>query len=103
MPQVVTIGDINIDVIAHVPGYPQKGGEGLAEQGHIYCGGSAANTAIVLGRFGVDVGMIGRVGEDVLALLALAGLAEAGVDGRLYSARPSNYDGHHAHRRYPRW
>jgi ribokinase len=82
MPQVVTLGDINIDVIAHIPGYPQKGGEGLAEQGHIYCGGSAANTAIVLGRFGVDVGIIGRVGEDVLAPLALAALAEAGVDGR---------------------
>jgi ribokinase len=82
MLQVVTIGDINIDVIAHVPGYPQKGGEGLAEQGHVYCGGSAANTAIVLARFGVDVGIIGRVGEDVLSLLALAALAEAGVDGR---------------------
>ena len=65
MPQVVTIGDINIDVISHVPRYPQKGGEGLAEQGHIYCGGSAANTAVVQGRFGVDVGIIGRVGEDV--------------------------------------
>ena len=93
MPQVVTIGDINIDVIAHVPGYPQKGGEGLAEQGHIYCGGSAANTAIVLGRFGVDVGMIGRVGEDVLALLALAGLAEAGVGGRCIQRDPQTMTG----------
>ena len=88
MPQVVTLGDINIDVIAHVPGYPQKGGEGLAEQGHIYCGGSAANTAIVLGRFGVDVGIIGRVGEDVLAPLALAALDEAGVDGSCIQRDP---------------
>jgi ribokinase len=82
------LGDINIDVIAHIPGYPQKGGEGLAEQGHIYCGGSAANTAIVLARFGVEVGIIGRVGEDVLALLALAALAEAGVDGRSIQRDP---------------
>jgi len=93
MPQVVTIGDINIDVIAHVPGYPQKGGEGLAEQGHIYCGGSAANTAIVLGRFGVDVGIIGRVGEDVLAPLALAVLDEAGVDGRCIQRDPQTMTG----------
>lgn len=93
MPQVVTIGDINIDVIAHIPGYPQKGGEGLAEQGHIYCGGSAANTAIVLGRFGVDVGIIGRVGEDVLAPLALAALAEAGVDGRCIQRDPQTITG----------
>ena len=93
MPQVVTIGDINIDVIAHIPGYPQKGGEGLAEQGHIYCGGSAANTAIVLGRFGVDVGIIGRVGEDVLASLALAVLDEAGVDGRCIQRDPQTMTG----------
>jgi ribokinase len=93
MPQVVTIGDINIDVIAHVPDYPQKGGEGLAEQGHIYCGGSAANTAIVLGRFGVNVGIIGRVGEDVLAPLALAALTEAGVDGRCIQRDPETMTG----------
>jgi ribokinase len=93
MPQVVTIGDINIDVIAHVPGYPQKGGEGLAEEGHVYCGGSAANTAVVLSRFGVDVGIISRVGEDVLALLALAGLAEAGVDGRCIQRDPQTMTG----------
>lgn len=93
MLQVVTIGDINIDVIAHVPGYPQKGGEGLAEQGHVYCGGSAANTAVVLARFGVDVGIISRVGEDVLALLALAGLAEAGVDGRCIQRDPQTMTG----------
>ena len=93
MPQVVTLGDINIDVIAHIPDYPQKGGEGLAERGHIYCGGSAANTAIVLGRFGVDVGIIGRVGEDVLAPLALAALAEAGVDGRCIQRDPEAITG----------
>ena len=93
MPQVVSIGDINIDVIAHVPGYPQKGGEGLAEQGQIYCGGSAANTAIVLGRFGVDVGIIGRVGEDVLAPLALSALSEAGVDGRCIQRDPQTITG----------
>jgi ribokinase len=93
MPQVVTIGDINIDVIAHIPGYPQKGGEGLAEQGQIYCGGSAANTAVVLGRFGVDVGIIGRVGEDVLAPLALAALDEAGVDGCCIQRDPETITG----------
>jgi len=93
MPQVVALGDINIDVISHIHHYPQKGGEGLAEQGHIYCGGSAANTAIVLGRFGVDVGIIGRVGEDVLAPLALAVLDEAGVDGRCIQRDPETITG----------
>ena len=87
------MGDINLDVIAHVPEYPQKGGEGLAEQGHIFCGGSAANTAIVLGRFGVSVGIIGRVGQDALAPVALGALAEAGVDGSCIQRDPRTITG----------
>jgi ribokinase len=82
MPQVVTLGDINVDVIASIPCYPAPGGDGLAEQAEVHSGGSAANTATVLANFGVDVGIIGRVGRDALAEQALARLAEAGVDLR---------------------
>jgi len=80
MPQVVTLGDINVDIIAHIPRYPPSGGDGLARRASVHGGGSAANTAAVLARLGVDVGLIGRVGEDPLAEWALAELAEAGVD-----------------------
>jgi ribokinase len=78
--QVVTFGDINVDVIASIPRYPAPGGDGLAERAEVHSGGSAANTAIVLANFGVEVGIIGRVGKDALAEQALARLAEAGVD-----------------------
>ena len=80
MPQVVTLGDINIDIIASIPRYPSPGGDGLAERAEVHSGGSAANTATVLANFGVDVSIIGRVGRDVFAEQALACLAEAGVD-----------------------
>jgi ribokinase len=80
MPQVVTLGDINVDIIASIPRYPAPGGDGLAEWVEVHSGGSAANTAIVLSNFGVDVGIIGRVGRDAFAEQALARLAEAGVD-----------------------
>jgi ribokinase len=80
MPQVVTLGDINVDIIASIPRYPAPGGDGLAEWVEVHSGGSAANTAIVLSNFGVDVGIIGRVGRDAFAEQALAHLAEAGVD-----------------------
>ena len=80
MPQVVTLGDINVDLIAHIPRYPRKGGDGLAERMTIRGGGSAANTAIALARFGVQVGIVGRVGDDPLARYALADLEAAGVD-----------------------
>jgi ribokinase len=80
MPKVVTLGDINIDIIAFIPRYPSPGGDGLAERVEVHSGGSAANTATVLANFGVDVGIIGRVGRDAFAEQALARLAEAGVD-----------------------
>ena len=80
MSQVVTLGDINVDIIAFIPRYPSPGGDGLAERVEAHSGGSAANTATVLANFGVDVGIIGRVGRDAFAEQALARLAEAGVD-----------------------
>jgi len=80
MPQVVTLGDINVDIIASIPRYPAPGGDGLAEWAEVHSGGSAANTATVLARFGVDVSIIGRVGRDPFAEQALARLAGAGVD-----------------------
>jgi sugar/nucleoside kinase (ribokinase family) len=80
MPDVVTLGDINVDIIARVPYYPSPGGDSLAEGVDVRAGGSAANAAIVLGKFGLDVSIIARVGEDILADLALSDLREAGVD-----------------------
>jgi ribokinase len=77
---VVTLGDINVDIIASILRYPSPGGDGLAEWVELHSGGSAANTATVLANFGVDVGIIGRVGRDAFADQALARLAEAGVD-----------------------
>jgi ribokinase len=80
MPDVVVLGDIAVDVLASVDNYPPKGGHALAEHLHMAGGGSAANTALILGRFGLEVTILARVGADPLADLALSILEEAGVD-----------------------
>ena len=80
MPDVVILGDINVDVLARVPFYPPPGGDSLAEGVDVRAGGSAANTAVVLSKFGLEVSVVGRVGKDVLADYALSDLREAGVD-----------------------
>ncbi len=82
MSRVIALGDINVDIIAHIPSYPRPGGDGVARQARLYSGGSAANTALVLARCGIDVGLIARVGRDALAAQTLVELTEAGVDGR---------------------
>ena len=79
MPDVVTLGDITVDVIARIPHYPALGGDSLAERVDIRAGGSAANTAVILSKFGQAVSIIARVGQDLLANYALADLQRVHV------------------------
>lgn len=80
MPDVIVMGDINVDVIFTIPAYPLPGGEAIASATQIHTGGSAVNTAIALAKMNVDVGFIGRVGQDSLAEKVLSDLKESGVD-----------------------
>ncbi len=80
MIEAIVLGDINIDVLMSIAVYPSPGGDAPAAQVITRAGGSAANTAIALAKLGVGVKMIGRVGEDAWADLALRALAESGVD-----------------------
>ena len=79
MADIVALGDVNVDIIAHFPSFPGKGEDALAYSTEMHCGGSAANTAMALARMGLDVVLISRVGTDSLALKALNSLREAGV------------------------
>lgn len=79
MFDLVTLGDINVDILARVRSYPPWGGDSLVDKVDLRAGGSAANTAIVLSKFGLSVTIIARVGRDVFADRALADLPEAGV------------------------
>ncbi|RME48857.1 MAG: hypothetical protein D6791_02305, partial [Chloroflexi bacterium] len=56
---VVVVGDINVDILASIDHYPRPGGHGLADGLHIRSGGSAANTAVVLGGLGWRVVLFG--------------------------------------------
>jgi ribokinase len=77
--EVIALGDINVDIIAHVARYPAKGEDALAESTQFRCGGSAANTAVVLARLGQRVTLIARIGPDPWASIARRNLEQAGV------------------------
>jgi len=93
MPSVLTIGDINADVIALLDRYPRKGGDELARHAELHIGGSAANTALVLARFGIDVAFLGRTGDDFIARYVLQRLTEAGIDTSLIQHDPDEMTG----------
>lgn len=80
MPDIIVMGDINIDVVFTIPAYPLPGTEAVATSVQMYTGGSAVNTAIALAKMDRDVGFIGRVGSDPLAKQVLEDLMAAGVD-----------------------
>ncbi|RME99980.1 MAG: carbohydrate kinase family protein [Chloroflexi bacterium] len=89
MPDIVVIGDINVDVIFTIPAYPLPGNEALASSVQLHGGGSAVNTAIALANMDMNVGFIGRVGKDPLANQVLDDLKNAGVDCSQVQVDPS--------------
>jgi ribokinase len=80
MAEVVVLGDVNVDVIAHFAGFPTPGRDAFATSTELHCGGSAANVAMALARLGIETLLVARVGADPWARTAIDSLAAAGVE-----------------------
>jgi sugar/nucleoside kinase (ribokinase family) len=80
MPDIIVVGDINVDVNLNIPAYPVPGHEAVATSIQMHTGGSAVNTAVALAKMDMNVGFIGRVGQDALAGKVLDDLKNASVD-----------------------
>src|SRR5438067_2172024 len=78
-PRIVVVGSLVVDFVAKAPRLPRKGETLLGEMFGMFPGGKGANQAVQAGRLGAEVHMVGRVGDDALADLLLASLAESGV------------------------
>lgn len=79
-PRVVVVGAINVDFVVscdHLPG----AGETVVGAGvERYGGGKGANAAMAAARAGAQVSLIGAVGSDDTAAIALSDLLVAGAD-----------------------
>ncbi|PDV86059.1 ribokinase [Rhizobium sp. H4] len=71
---IVTFGSINADLIYLVDQIPQAGQTVLARGSRTEAGGKGANQALAAARDGADVIMIGAVGNDAMAPIALHNL-----------------------------
>lgn len=78
-PRVVCVGVATWDALALVDRYPGADERVLAETMAFAGGGPAATAAVVLARQGVDVGFVGRVGDDAAGQAALQSLSDEGV------------------------
>lgn len=73
---IVTFGSINADLVFSVKEMPQPGQTLLADHFRTEAGGKGANQAVAAARDGANVVMIGSVGQDALAEVALQNLVE---------------------------
>ena len=77
---ITVFGSINLDFVVALPRLAGPGETVSGPDHQTFPGGKGANQALAARRAGAEVKMIGAVGRDAFASLALANLKEAGVD-----------------------
>ena len=77
---IVVFGSINVDLVVPVDSLPRVGETVLAPSYLSVAGGKGANQAVAAARAGATTHMVGCVGRDGFADLALATMAEAAID-----------------------
>jgi len=82
MTRIVVLGDLNVDIHAHLPGVLVPGDE-IRDNITIHPGGSAGTFARSAVRLGASVVFIGAVGEDLVGDLLESSLVQAGIITRL--------------------
>lgn len=82
---VISIGDVNLDLLMHVPNHPTlnyKDDKGAGVRGDWYYlgpGGVAANVATALTHLGNRVGLIGAIGDDKAGQILRESLHSRGI------------------------
>ena len=80
---ILVFGSINIDLICPVPDLPQPGETVLGGDYALLPGGKGANQALAARRAGSEVVLVGAVGRDAFAPIALSLLRGDGVETKL--------------------
>jgi sugar/nucleoside kinase (ribokinase family) len=81
MADVVCVGILVADIVGQpVDTYPERGKLALVPRMELHPGGCAANTGIALGKLGIAVRIIGRVGRDGFGEFMVSELQRHGVD-----------------------
>ncbi|MBB4844039.1 ribokinase [Paucibacter oligotrophus] len=79
--QVLVVGSINMDMVAHAPRLPAAGETLVGEAFVMAPGGKGANQAVAAARLGASVAFVSRVGTRQHGEALLQALQDEGVDG----------------------
>ncbi len=94
MARVIVLGSINVDLEVRVPRHPRVGEKVIGESLSRFAGGKGANQAVAARARGVEVFMVGAVGDDDAGRASLNRLYSRGL--RLLVDRVPNTPTGHA-------
>ncbi len=81
MPDIVCLGILVADVVAKpVDDVPERGKLGIVEKIELHTGGCAGNTGAALKKLGVDVSLIGKVGNDGFGDYLIKEMSQCGLN-----------------------
>jgi ribokinase len=80
MSNVTVVGSLNVDHVLRVKRLPLKGESIILDSYDLYSGGKGANQAAAIGKLGIEVNMIGKVGKDDLGIMLIEGLKKSNVN-----------------------
>jgi ribokinase len=78
--RAVCLGHVTCDIIIPLHGWPDRDTKTIVPETRLCGGGPAANTAAALARLGVDVGLVGRLGDDAIGRQTYAMHEQDGID-----------------------
>lgn len=77
---IVVLGSINVDLVVRVAELARPGETVAGDDLALFPGGKGANQAVAAARAGAGVKMVGALGKDGFAEVAMRGLELAGID-----------------------
>lgn len=80
MSRVSVVGSLHLDIVVEAPRLPATDETLAGRAWSQKCGGKGGNQAVAAARFGAQVAMGGRIGNDDFGTTLLANLQTAGVD-----------------------
>ena len=80
MSSIVVIGSSNTDMVVRTSKFPAPGETIMGGEFFMFSGGKGANQAVAAARMGGSVVFIGKTGNDIFGLRAVAELRKEGVD-----------------------
>jgi ribokinase len=93
MNKVVVIGSINIDLVSRMAVFPRVGETVIGDEFSMVPGGKGANQALAMAKLGMNVTMVGKIGNDVFGQKALKLLVKNNVNVSSVEMENSTFTG----------